>query len=181
MGTLAGAGLGGLAGATLFDGNARIAGAAAGTLLGAFLGNEAGKSLDRADAAYASRAEAQALEYAPAGSATPWRNPDSGSYGAVTPVQHLGDRRRLLPRVPAQGQDRRPQRAGLRHRLPQRRRRLAGDQLGQPKSAGIDFPDRGAKPGGERIAGLLTAWSIAAGSVPRNTIVEPGPEGRKNG
>jgi surface antigen len=87
VGTLAGAGLGGLAGATLFDGNARIAGAAAGTLLGAFLGNEAGKSLDRADALHAGRAEAQALEYAPAGSATPWRNPDSGSFGTVTPLQ----------------------------------------------------------------------------------------------
>jgi surface antigen len=86
VGTLAGAGLGGLAGATLFDGDARIAGAAAGTLLGAWLGNEAGRSLDRADALYAGRAEAQALEYAPAGSATPWRNPDTGSYGTVTPV-----------------------------------------------------------------------------------------------
>jgi surface antigen len=87
VGTLAGAGLGGLAGATLFDGNARIAGAAAGTLLGAFLGNEAGRSLDRADALHADRAEARALEYAPAGSATPWRNPDTGSYGTVTPLQ----------------------------------------------------------------------------------------------
>jgi surface antigen len=87
VGTLAGAGLGGLAGATLFDGNARIAGAAAGTLLGAWLGHEAGKSLDRADAIYASRAQAQALEYAPARAATPWRNPDTGSYGTVTPVQ----------------------------------------------------------------------------------------------
>jgi surface antigen len=86
VGALAGAGLGGLAGASLFDGNARIAGAAAGTLLGAWLGNEAGKSLDRADAAYASGAQAHALEYAPAGAATPWRNPDSGSYGTVTPV-----------------------------------------------------------------------------------------------
>ena len=87
VGTLAGAGLGGLAGATLFDGNARIAGAAAGTLLGAFLGNEAGKSLDRADSLYASRAESTALEYAPAGSATPWRNPDTDSYGSVTPTR----------------------------------------------------------------------------------------------
>jgi surface antigen len=87
VGTLAGAGLGGLAGATLFDGNARIAGAAAGTLLGAFLGNEAGKSLDHADTLYASRAEISALEYAPAGSATPWRNPDTGSYGTVTPTR----------------------------------------------------------------------------------------------
>jgi predicted lipid-binding transport protein (Tim44 family) len=65
VGALAGAGLGGLAGASLFDGDARIAGAAAGTLLGAWLGNEAGKSLDRADAAYASGAEAHALEYPP--------------------------------------------------------------------------------------------------------------------
>jgi surface antigen len=86
VGTLAGAGLGGLAGATIFDGDARIAGAAAGTLLGAFLGNAAGQSLDRADELYASRAEAHALEYAPAGAATPWRNPDTGSYGTVTPT-----------------------------------------------------------------------------------------------
>jgi surface antigen len=86
VGTLAGAGLGGLAGATLFRGKGQAAAAAAGTLLGAYLGNETGKSLDRADATYASRAEADALEYSPAGSATPWRNPDSGSYGTVTPV-----------------------------------------------------------------------------------------------
>jgi surface antigen len=86
VGTLAGAGLGGLAGATLFRGKGQAAAAAAGTLLGAYLGNETGKSLDRADATYASRAETHALEYSPAGSATPWRNPDSGSYGTVTPV-----------------------------------------------------------------------------------------------
>lgn len=87
VGTLAGAGLGGLAGASLFRGKGQVAAAAAGTLLGAWLGNETGKSLDRADAAYADRAESAALEYAPAGSATPWHNPDSGSYGTVTPVR----------------------------------------------------------------------------------------------
>jgi surface antigen len=86
VGTLAGAGLGGLAGATLFPGKGKAAAAAAGTLLGAYLGNETGKSLDRADATYASRAEARALEYTPAGRATPWRNPDTGSYGTVTPI-----------------------------------------------------------------------------------------------
>jgi surface antigen len=87
VGTLAGAGLGGLAGASLFHGKARLATTAAGTLLGAYLGNQAGQSLDRADEVYASRAEASALEYAPTGSATPWRNPDTGSYGTVTPVE----------------------------------------------------------------------------------------------
>ncbi|MEM7025395.1 MAG: glycine zipper 2TM domain-containing protein, partial [Pseudomonadota bacterium] len=87
VGTLTGAGLGGLAGATIVRGKGQLAATAAGTLLGAFLGNQAGKSLDRADELHASRAEADALEHAPAGSSTPWRNPDSGSYGTVTPVR----------------------------------------------------------------------------------------------
>jgi surface antigen len=58
-----------------------------GTLLGAFVGNEAGKSLDRADRLYASRAEYEALEHTPTGSSTPWRNPDTGHYGSVTPIE----------------------------------------------------------------------------------------------
>jgi surface antigen len=87
VGTLAGAGLGGLAGATIVHGKGRLAATAAGTLLGAFIGNAAGKSLDRADEVYASRAEAQALETTPTGSALPWRNPDTGSTGTVTPLE----------------------------------------------------------------------------------------------
>jgi surface antigen len=86
VGTLAGAGLGGLAGATIVRGKGRLAATAAGTLLGAFLGNAAGKSLDRADEVYASRAQALALESTPTGSAVPWRNPDTGSTGAVMPL-----------------------------------------------------------------------------------------------
>lgn len=87
VGALAGAGAGGLLGAQVGKGKAQLAATAAGTLLGAFLGSEVGKSLDRADALYASRAEYQALEYAPAGSTTPWRNPDTGHYGSVTPIE----------------------------------------------------------------------------------------------
>jgi surface antigen len=86
VGTLAGAGLGGLAGATIVRGKGRLAATAAGTLLGAFLGNAAGTSLDRADEVYASRAETQALETSPTGSAIPWRNPDTGSTGTITPL-----------------------------------------------------------------------------------------------
>ena len=63
-----------------------LAGAGAGGLLGAFLGSEVGKSLDRADAVHASRAQYQALEYTPSGQATAWRNPDSGHYGNITPI-----------------------------------------------------------------------------------------------
>jgi surface antigen len=87
VGALAGAGAGGLLGAQVGKGGTRLAATAAGTLLGAFLGSEVGRSLDRADAVYASRAEYQALEYTPSGSSTPWRNPDTGHYGSVTPVE----------------------------------------------------------------------------------------------
>jgi surface antigen len=87
VGALAGAGAGGLLGAQVGKGGTRLAATAAGTLLGAFLGSEVGRSLDRADAMYASRAEYQALEYTPSGSSTPWRNPDTGHYGSVTPVE----------------------------------------------------------------------------------------------
>jgi surface antigen len=87
VGALAGAGAGGLLGAQVGKGGTRLAATAAGTLLGAFLGSEVGRSLDRADAMYASRAEYQALEYTPSGNSTPWRNPDNGHYGSITPVE----------------------------------------------------------------------------------------------
>lgn len=87
VGALAGAGVGGLLGAQIGKGKGRLAATAAGTLLGAYLGNEAGKSLDHADALHASRAQYQALEYTPSGSSTPWRNPDTGHYGSVTPIE----------------------------------------------------------------------------------------------
>jgi surface antigen len=87
VGALAGAGAGGLLGAQVGKGGTQLAATAAGTLLGAFLGGEVGKSLDRADTVYARRAEYQALEYAPSGYATPWRNPDTGHYGSVTPIE----------------------------------------------------------------------------------------------
>ena len=87
VGALAGAGAGGLLGAQVGKGSTRLAATAAGTLLGAFLGNEVGKSLDRADAMHASHAQYQALEYTPSGQATAWRNPDTGHYGSVTPIE----------------------------------------------------------------------------------------------
>lgn len=87
VGTLVGAGTGAFIGSHIGRGNGRLVATSVGTLLGAYLGNEAGKSLDRADAAYAERAEYRALEYAPTGSSTPWRNPDTGHYGSVTPIE----------------------------------------------------------------------------------------------
>ncbi len=86
MGTLLGAGLGGFAGSKIGGGKGQLAATAAGVLLGGVLGNSMGQSLDRADQAYAMRAQKQALE-APIGQTISWSNPDSGHYGQVTPTR----------------------------------------------------------------------------------------------
>lgn len=85
IGTALGAGLGGLAGAQIGGSRGRHMAIAAGTLVGSILGSEIGKSLDRADLAYANRTQQQALETAPSGTRTVWRNPDSGNSGVIIP------------------------------------------------------------------------------------------------
>jgi surface antigen len=56
-------------------------------VLSAWLGGEVGASLDRADRTYAQNATYTALEHHPTGTASTWRNPDTGHYGAVTPTR----------------------------------------------------------------------------------------------
>jgi surface antigen len=130
IGALAGAGTGALIGAHIGHGRGRLVATSVGTLLGAYLGNEAGKSLDRADALYARGAEYRALEYAPSGHETAWRNPDTGHYGSVTPDRDVRERGRyVLPRVPAPGADRRRQPRRLRHRVPHAGWPVAGGAL----------------------------------------------------
>jgi len=85
-GTVLGAGAGGLAGAQFGHGAGKLAAVGVGTLLGAFLGHEAGASLDRADQAYAMKAEQQAYA-APIGQKIIWNNPESGHSGEVVPVR----------------------------------------------------------------------------------------------
>ncbi len=86
-GGLLGAVGGGLAGAQFGRGKGQLAMTAAGTLLGAFVGSQVGQSLDRADEMHANRAGQQAFESAPVGRSIAWNNPDSGAYGAITPVR----------------------------------------------------------------------------------------------
>ncbi len=86
LGTLLGAGLGGLAGAQFGSGTGQLVAVGAGVLLGGLLGNEIGKSLDKADQAYAERNAQQTLETAPIGTTATWVNPDSGNSGSVTPT-----------------------------------------------------------------------------------------------
>lgn len=79
-GTLLGAAAGGLLGAQFGHGAGNLAATAAGTLLGGYLGNQAGASLDRADRAYAERAQTQAYA-APVGQTIRWNNPETGNSG----------------------------------------------------------------------------------------------------
>lgn len=87
VGTLAGAGLGALAGSQFGSGKGQLAAVAIGALGGAFLGSEVGKSLDRADRIHAEQAAHTALEATPSGQTTAWRNPDSGHSGSYTPTR----------------------------------------------------------------------------------------------
>jgi surface antigen len=86
VGTILGAGIGGLAGAQVGKGRGQVVAAATGAVLGALLGSEIGKSLDRADRAAMQNTMQRSLESAPMGQPSQWRNPDSGNFGTVTPV-----------------------------------------------------------------------------------------------
>ncbi len=87
IGTLLGAGLGGLAGSQIGSGKGKLAAVGIGVLLGALVGSEVGKSLDKADQLYAERTTQQSLETAPVGQTSTWKNPDSGHSGSVTPTK----------------------------------------------------------------------------------------------
>jgi len=82
-GTVAGAVVGGVVGSTIGGGTGRTVAIVAGTLAGGILGKNIGKKMDEADRLKA----AQALEKAPTGQATAWRNPDSGAQYSVTPTR----------------------------------------------------------------------------------------------
>ncbi len=84
IGGLGGAAAGGLIAAATSGNPAAIAG---GVLLGGLLGGAVGNVLDQRDKQMAAQAAHQALEAAPSGVAVPWRNPDSGHTGAITPVR----------------------------------------------------------------------------------------------
>lgn len=88
MGSVAGAVGGGVVGSNIGGGSGKIAGTIAGTLLGAMIGSSIGKSLDNADVAAYERTSQRAMETAQPGQTLPWRNPQSGNYGSVTPTNY---------------------------------------------------------------------------------------------
>jgi surface antigen len=84
VGGLGGAAAGGLLGGALGGG---AKGIAAGAILGGLLGAAIGDQLDAADRRAASQNAHHALETVPTGTASTWRNPDSGHSGTFTPVR----------------------------------------------------------------------------------------------
>ena len=84
IGGLGGATAGGLIAAAA---HASPAGIAAGVILGGLVGGAIGDRLDAADRREAAEAARRALESSPSGSTVPWRNPDSGHSGSVTPTR----------------------------------------------------------------------------------------------
>ena len=84
-GALVGAGAGGLIGSQFGRGEGKGVATVLGVLAGGLIGSQIGASLDRADQAALHQTTQTALETAPANQALPWRNPNSGNYGTVTP------------------------------------------------------------------------------------------------
>ena len=84
IGALGGAAVGGLIAGAAGAGGAGIA---AGLIGGGLLGGLVGNLLDERDHRLVAQAAHQALETAPSGTAVPWRNPDNGHVGTVTPVR----------------------------------------------------------------------------------------------
>ncbi len=87
VGTLLGAGVGALVGSQLGGGKGKLAAVVVGTLGGAFLGSEVGKSLDSEDRMYLEKNAQDTLETTQVGTATAWKNPDSGNSGTFTPTR----------------------------------------------------------------------------------------------
>jgi surface antigen len=86
-GTLIGAAGGAAVGSQIGSGTGRIVAVAIGTLAGALIGQGVGQSLDRADQLAMERNAQYALENTRTQTTTTWRNPDSGNYGSITPVE----------------------------------------------------------------------------------------------
>ncbi len=84
IGALGGATVGGLIAAAAHGSPAAIAASVIG---GGLVGGLVGNLLDERDKRLADQAAQRALETAPSGRSVPWKNPDSGHSGTVTPTR----------------------------------------------------------------------------------------------
>ena len=84
IGGAGGATAGGLIASAL---DANTAGVLGGIIVGGLIGGAIGNRMDAADRREANRATYSALESAPSGTTTSWRNPDSGNSGTTMPTR----------------------------------------------------------------------------------------------
>lgn len=86
-GTLLGAAVGGLIGSQIGSGTGNKVAIGAGVVAGGLIGNRIGRSLDCQDLAYHEQTTHDSLEYQRTGTASTWRNPDTGHSGTVIPTK----------------------------------------------------------------------------------------------
>ena len=86
VGTVGGAAIGGLLGSQFGSGTGQLVATGAGVFIGALVGSEIGRTMDEQDRMRADQAVNQA-HTAPVGETIAWNNPESGNFGAVTPVR----------------------------------------------------------------------------------------------
>ena len=87
LGTLIGAAVGGLVGSQIGGGTGNKVAIGAGVVAGGFLGNQVGKSMDCQDQQYHYDTTQNALETKKVGTASTWKNPDTGHSGEITPTR----------------------------------------------------------------------------------------------
>ncbi len=76
---------GGVLGSRVGKGRGRMIATIGGAIVGAMIGGEIGKQLDERDRLLLGKATQSALEYGKSGSASSWKNPDSGNSGIIVP------------------------------------------------------------------------------------------------
>ncbi len=76
---------GGVIGNQIGGGRGKAVATVAGSLIGLLVGGEIGRQLDDRERLIMARTTTKTLEAAPSGTVVPWRDPDSGTHGSVTP------------------------------------------------------------------------------------------------
>ena len=87
LGTGAGLLVGGLIGSQFGSGSGKIAATIIGAGAGALVGRAIGHHLDEKDKQIVAHKSQSALESAPTNKSVPWKNPDNGHSGSITPTK----------------------------------------------------------------------------------------------
>ena len=76
---------GGVIGSQIGGGRGKVGATIAGSVIGLLVGSEIGRQLNERERLTLARTTNETLEKAPSGKEVPWRDPDSGTLGTVTP------------------------------------------------------------------------------------------------